>query len=192
MAGRRNSPRHEENVAEFHARKPHRDPDAVESARLEREAAREAARELAREQREARQRALAEPLQYKKAQSKYDPEKADEICLRLINGETLSEISRHKHMPTYGTMIRWIRDYEVFRKAYIEAMEASAYTNADEVASVRRSVLVGDIDPDVARVANQSSQWLASKRNAKAFGDGKDSAKAPADLQPILNITLSK
>ncbi len=42
-------------------------------------------------------------------QSTFNPELADEICLRIANGEPLRQICRDDHMPAWTTVYNWIK-----------------------------------------------------------------------------------
>lgn len=175
MAGQRHSPNREANQQAFYE-------------------ARERAIELARVEREERRRLLAAPIPWKcGAHSKYTGKVADEICNRLISGETLTMICRDDKMPSYPTVIKWLRDHEQFRIDYGVALELSAHCEADMMSHIRRAAIAGDIESDVARVSMDASKWLAKMRNNKLYGDkGGDQLKGNPEVPPILNITLSK
>src|ERR1041385_4379143 len=70
--------------------------------------------------------------------SSYTQEKADAICERLINGESLRKICLDPDMPDASTVCRWLahEDNELFRQQYARAREAQADTLADEILDI--------------------------------------------------------
>lgn len=102
--------------------------------------------------------------------STFTQEIADEICDRLVS-ESLVRICEESHMPGYSTVMRWLREQDSFRENYTRAREDQGDYDADTVAEIRRKVLAGEIEPDVARVATDSCKWTAAKRKPKVYGD---------------------
>lgn len=100
----------------------------------------------------------------------YDPEIANEICDRLTS-ESLVKILRDEHMPSYSTVMRWLRVESHFRHNYAQARVDQGDHAADLVAEVAEQVLAGDITPEQGRVAIDAHKWAAGKRNAKVYGD---------------------
>jgi hypothetical protein len=58
-----------------------------------------------------------------KRQSKFTPELADEICLRLSNGETLRSICRDEGKPSWVSVYDWINKYPDFALRVAHARE---------------------------------------------------------------------
>ena len=100
----------------------------------------------------------------------YNHEIAMEICDRLTS-ESLVKILRDEHMPSYSTIMRWLRVESHFRHNYAQARQDQGDYAADLVADVANAVLAGDITPEQGRVAIDAHKWAAGKRNAKAYGD---------------------
>ena len=48
---------------------------------------------------------------------------AEEICLRIAEGESLVAICREEAMPGRATVFRWLQKYEAFRNEYARAKE---------------------------------------------------------------------
>lgn len=59
---------------------------------------------------------MPKPLTYTQA-------KADEICLRLSEGEPLAKICRDDHLPAVRTVSHWKVDHPGFAKAFKDARE---------------------------------------------------------------------
>jgi hypothetical protein len=56
-------------------------------------------------------------------ESTYTPELADEICERIANGETLREITRDSHMPSYRSVYRWREAFPEFASRIAHARD---------------------------------------------------------------------
>lgn len=170
---------------------------AKKPTRAERSAANKAAfareKELEAEARRLRREALIAPIPHCKANEarfKYTPELADEICARVMAGQTIPQIAKLEHMPSYVTIYRWLNTYEGFAKEHAKALELSSHADAALMQETRNAVIRGDIEPDVGRVAMHASEWLASKRNAKMYGD-KPAGFEGQGAQPVLNLNLT-
>jgi transposase-like protein len=113
-----------------------------------REAHAEFAEALARAQREARlaarrqdrARMLVLERRPKPARggraSSYTRQTAEAICLRLMEGESLTQIARDPDMPCYGTILKWVKRHPEFDEAYTAAREVQADYFFDEARDV--------------------------------------------------------
>jgi hypothetical protein len=96
---------------------------------------------------------------------------ADEICERLIGGESLRSICEDEHMPGKSTVLRWAHDDTGgFRDQYAHARELSSESDADDVGHISRMAAAGKIDPRAATAAIMGLKWTAGQRNAKKYG----------------------
>ena len=64
--------------------------------------------------------------------SSYAPELIDEICGRLIEGESLRKICGEDRMPGLRTVFDWLEKHEEFRTKYARAREIQAELQVDE------------------------------------------------------------
>ncbi|WGM31485.1 hypothetical protein [Brevundimonas sp. NIBR11] len=108
---------------------------------------------------------------------------ADEICIRIMCGDSLAEVCRDEEMPAYRTVMRWLKDNEPFRRNYASAREDQGHADADEIGDIARRILKGEVDPAAGRAAIDALKWTAGKRMPKVYGDkmalvggGKDDA----------------
>lgn len=107
--------------------------------------------------------------------STFTEEVGDEICERIACGESLKGILRSQlSFPDERTVMRWLASNEAFRQQYTRAREAQADADADAVNDVGQRVLLGEVEPNAARVAIDALKWAAGKRNAKKYGDRLD------------------
>lgn len=110
--------------------------------------------------------------------SDFTPEIANEICERLINGESLRRICRDDGMPNASTVCRWLGQNEEFRKQYAHAREVQADTYADEIVDIADGDVSEDADAAVAaqlaardRLRVDARKWVASKLAPKKYGE---------------------
>jgi hypothetical protein len=94
---------------------------------------------------------------------------AEEICRRIGEGETLRSICGLDHMPAHTTVLRWLRENEVFRTQYARAREIQADSLADEMLDVARSAT--NQDANAKRVLIDALKWRAAKLRPKIYGD---------------------
>ena len=121
----------------------------------------------------------------------YDPKLGDEICDRLVDGESLRSITRDDHMPNASTVFKWLNENEVFAKQYAHAREAQADTLADEILDIaddktNDTEMVRSKDGEElyekantewinrSRLRVDSRKWIASKLKPKKYGDKLD------------------
>ncbi|PQV51852.1 terminase [Paraburkholderia sp. BL21I4N1] len=69
-------------------------------------------------------------------ESTYTPELADEICERIANGETLREITREPHMPSYRSVYRWREAYPQFASRFAHARDCGFDVIAEETVEI--------------------------------------------------------
>ncbi len=98
----------------------------------------------------------------------------DAICVRIANGDNIRAISALPDMPTQNVIMKWIASDLEFKALYETARLARADARADEIDSLIKRMLEGEIDPQAAKVAIDSIKWLMAKENAKRYGDRVD------------------
>jgi hypothetical protein len=78
--------------------------------------------------------------------SKYTPELAAEICMRLSDGEPLRKICRDEHMPEWRTIYDWLaRDKELSAQV-TRAREAGYQAMAEETLEIADNFHLGQIE----------------------------------------------
>ena len=112
---------------------------------------------------------------------------ADEVCLRLTEGEPLVRICKSSHLPDVSTIYRWLIRFPLFCEMYTRAREEQADTNADEIIAIAdedpkfteykdKDGNVVDVKIDTAYVAYQklrieSRKWTAAKLKPRKYGE---------------------
>lgn len=118
--------------------------------------------------------------------SDFTPEIANEICNKLIDGESLRGICSDEGMPHASTVCRWLSVNADFREQYAHAREAQADTLFDDVLEIaddaRNDWMVRRGEDDAGWVANgehiqrsrlrvDARKWMASKLAPKKYGE---------------------
>jgi hypothetical protein len=101
--------------------------------------------------------------------SSFTREIADEICDRLLEGESMRQICSAEHMPNRATVLRWMAANQDFAAMCARAREEQADLMDDLILDEARQAT-----PDTAQVAKvriSAYQWRASKLAPKKYGD---------------------
>ena len=113
----------------------------------------------------------------------YDKALGDEICDRLVEGESLRRITLDKHMPNASTVFKWLNENEAFAKQYAHAREAQADTLADEIIDIAddgSNDYMGEDETYNGDAVQRSKlrvdarKWVAAKLKPKKYGDKLD------------------
>ena len=101
--------------------------------------------------------------------SSFTQEVADSICLRIIEGESLTQMCREEEMPSKFTVLRWLGIYPEFSSQYARAREAQQDTLADQAREIAAKATPEDVN--VARLQVDVIKWHTSKLAPKKYGD---------------------
>jgi hypothetical protein len=116
----------------------------------------------------------------------FDQEKADAICRRLAEGESLRAICRDEGMPAPSSVIEWVNTRPAFAEQYARAREIGYQLLADEIIEIsddgRNDKIVDDegnerTNQDViarSRLRVDTRKWMLSKMLPKVYGDKVD------------------
>jgi hypothetical protein len=120
-------------------------------------------------------------------------ELADEICSRIVEGESLRSICRGNNMPHISTIFNWFRTQPQFLEQYMRAKEQQADTNQEDIQQLAHDTIKGKIDPQAARVAGDLLKWSSSKLKPKKYGDKldltSDGKQLPSPILAFVNPT---
>lgn len=119
----------------------------------------------------------------------YTDDCAREICLRLMDGESLVSICADENMPARSTVYLWLHDHVEFSDRYARAREVQATTFFDEVHQISDNTMLGEkrtIKADGSievtqadmiehrRLRVDARKWMAAKLAPKKYGDKID------------------
>jgi hypothetical protein len=118
-------------------------------------------------------------------QSMYSERWADEICERMIEGESLRSICRDVDTPSLSTVFKWLEEQPSFSEQYARAIELRAHVLADDAVEVTTTCA----DPQVARVRMDALKWRAGTLNPKVYGPRYQAEHTGPAGQPLLIVT---
>lgn len=93
---------------------------------------------------------------------------ADEICERLIDGESLRKICKRAGMPATSTVCRWLAERAPFQEQYTRARELQADTLADEVLFIADTTRVGSVTMSFEETSAAGGEGSSSTATRKA------------------------
>lgn len=100
-------------------------------------------------------------------------EVTDEICRRLIGGESLRKICSDDQLPSARTVFDWLSANVEFREKYTRAKELQVEGMLDEILEIADDVTEC---PKSRSVRIAARQWLVTKLMPKKYGDRVDLA----------------
>jgi hypothetical protein len=119
----------------------------------------------------------------------FTEEIADRILHGIAEGNSLVSILKEDdELPSYTTVMKWLRLYPEFAANYTRAREDQADHDADKIGDIAEQVVQGKVDPHAARVAIDAYKWAAGKRKPKVYGE-KMMVGGSADMEPIRTTT---
>lgn len=101
--------------------------------------------------------------------TKFDEARADEICCRLADGETLREICLAKTMPSRATVRRWLAGSSQFRSRYATAREHLADALVEDALHQARNA--NSSTASARRLYVDAIKWYAAKLAPKRYGE---------------------
>lgn len=96
-------------------------------------------------------------------------EVTDEICDRLIGGESMGRICRDAHMPAASSVYLKMANDEPFRSRIARSREAQQDAEMDAVIDMADEATIADWQ--VVKLRIWARQWRASKLAPKKYGD---------------------
>lgn len=115
--------------------------------------------------------------------SKYTPQLANEICKRIMDGNSLSKIARQDDMPSRDSIHTWLANNSEFSDNYARACKIrreNRFEDLDEIVETIEDVQRARLKVDVIK-------WQLSKEEPKKYGDKIDHTTNGKDLPtPIL------
>lgn len=99
----------------------------------------------------------------------FTPELTDEICDRLIGGESMGNICKDAHMPAASSVYLKMAHDEAFRSKIAYAREAQQEAEMDRVIDMADEA--GKDDWQVVKLRIWARQWRAGKLAPKKYGE---------------------
>jgi len=122
----------------------------------------------------------------------YSEATAEEICTRLVNGETLIGICEDEHMPRRETVTKWLTSRPDFYSSYVLAREQQADYMSDLIVEMAHNSTNDTSGGDNVRL--KAYQWRAEtlnpRRYAKKVGVGGADDLPPVQTQQTINVAV--
>jgi hypothetical protein len=146
----------------------------------------------------------------------YTEELAQEILVRLSDGESLSEICRDPKMPTHHAIHKWVHsNKEGFAARYTLAREFQAFLYADQVIDIAddcRNDWMRRTDPENpgweankehinrTRLRLDTRKWIAARILSRIYGDKVQNSNQTLDkdgnpidpVVPVVRLTIAR
>jgi len=121
----------------------------------------------------------------------FNEDVADEICERLIEGESLNKICKDDHIPSCTTIFKWLDEFPLFARKYARAHELQADTLVNRALEIANTPEIGETveiitGPDGVtekvkrgdmiqhrRLQYDAIRWYAGKVRPKKWGEVK-------------------
>lgn len=117
--------------------------------------------------------------------SSFTQKVADEICARLMDGQSLRGICADEDMPGQRTVYQWLMANEAFAQQYARAREVQADTLVDEILGIADTPVIGQKTVSKAtgveisegdmiehrRLQVDARKWLAGKLAPKKYSE---------------------
>jgi hypothetical protein len=126
----------------------------------------------------------------------------EEVCRRVIDGESIKRICEDEGMPSKATVFNWLLRDEAFRVAYAiaahmrghhmfeEAIEVASQEPPRIIVQTGEDTLESRVDPGAVqamRLKTDTLKWAAGKLNPKQYGDKLDVTTGGEPLARDLN-----
>jgi len=99
----------------------------------------------------------------------YTEDIGDLICDGVARKTPLARLcDENDELPSPRTVYRWLRTYKEFCQNYTRAKEDQADYLVEEALSIADDL---DVDPQHKRIMVDTRKWVASRFNAKKYGD---------------------
>lgn len=95
----------------------------------------------------------------------------NEICERILNGETIRLISADEHMPNASTIYRALADDgdPEFRDQYARAKEVQLFRMEDELLEIADAATSDTAQESKLQI--DTRKWIMAKRAPKKYGE---------------------
>ena len=138
--------------------------------------------------------------------SSFTQEKADAICERLADGESMRSICRDENMPSTTAVLRWLSTNESFRSQYAHARELQADALADQILDISNTPEMGETETtkewgtevkradmiEHRRLQIEARKWYAGKLRPKVYGNNIEPESNDGTLTDAVNKLIDK
>jgi len=122
----------------------------------------------------------------------YHPWVVDQICQRLVEGETLKKICSDPLMPSYATLCVWKRTHPHIEKQLDDARKDRAEALRDKAMNVADELQDYKFPTQAAKLKVDTLQWAAGVDHAKFSPKSKVDVAVTTPTQIIVNTGIDR
>lgn len=112
--------------------------------------------------------------------STYTPEIGEAVCARIEAGESLTSIGRDPAMPSYGAVLKWVKQFPAFEERYVAARRVQGDFLFDEARDVALAATKEEVP--VARLRFDVIRWQAAKLAPRKYLESLVAAAGKAEI----------
>lgn len=101
----------------------------------------------------------------------YTKDITDNICQRIVDGESLRQICKDVSLPNRDTIYSWLQSNKAFSDQYTQARMMQADQFFDEMDEIIRQPMQSMIQIQQARLQIDTMKWRLSKMLPRIYGD---------------------
>ncbi|MDC4238340.1 terminase small subunit [Pasteurella multocida] len=127
--------------------------------------------------------------------SSYMQEVADDICMLLSQGESLTKICERQGFPPKKTVLYWLRTNSEFRTQYAYAREMQTEAMLEDLFTIADSATPEDVQ--VAKLRVDARKWAMSRLAPKKYGDkvtqeisGVDGSAVKIEMKKEIDLSV--
>jgi hypothetical protein len=116
----------------------------------------------------------------------------EEICERIIEGETVRQIAADEHMASARTIYLALAQDETFSQQYARAKEFQLNRMEDEILDIADNATGDSVQQDKLRI--DTRKWIMAKRAPKKYGERvqQDVAMIEGTAWGVVNMRSSR
>lgn len=123
--------------------------------------------------------------------SDYTQEKADLICERISNGNSLRTVCLDEDMPDKATVFRWLREHKEFHDQYASATDERTESQHEDLLELGDEAVrlaqaadfrISNAVVSAVKLKADNMKWSMSKMKPKKYGDKLDHTTNGKDL----------
>jgi hypothetical protein len=119
----------------------------------------------------------------------YDPEIAEEICIRIASSSQsiITILASEKGFPGLSTVTKWLNSNADFSNAYARAKQFQADLLGEDILDIADSA---ELEAHDKRIRIDARRWLMSKLKPKVYGDKLDVTSGGEPLPAVSPVQI--
>lgn len=118
---------------------------------------------------------------------------AEQICLQILEGKTLTQICENDAFPKIRTVYRWLINHDDFREMMEEARRIRAEYFADRIIGLTNDEYEDKTQVEAAKMKFNALKWTAERSDPARFGPkSKENSGKGSQANIIINTGISR